>query len=145
MCRKLRTLFQMCTKSLMSLPRLRVLPSRSPSKVTNINVNVCSNYSFFHIYIYICVETFTATKLNKVSSHCCLPKNTIFIFLLFVLYLFTCFICCAFYFVFCAFTLFCVLFLFMYIVVSRVPKFTDQCHRVKIHLQLINIIYILTY
>ena len=67
----------------------------------------------------------------------------IFIIRFIFIYLFRmlCFLFC----VFCAFILFCVLFLFMYIVVSRVPKFTEQCHRVKIHLQLINITYIYIY
>jgi hypothetical protein len=48
---------------------------------------------------------------------------------------------CSLFCVFCVFVLFCVLFLLMYIVpLLFMYKCADQCHRVKIQLQLINII-----
>jgi hypothetical protein len=40
-----------------------------------------------------------------------------------------CFVCFAYYFVFCVFVLFCVLFLRMYIVVYFL--FVDHCHRME--------------
>ena len=72
----------------------------------------------------------------------CYVPITRFMFLLFVLCLFSCFIYFAFSLCFLCFLLFCVLFFILYMVVSFLSmyRFTDYCHRVETQFHLLNIV-----
>jgi len=88
-----------------------------------------------HCFIVICFMSFAL---------CYVLINCFMFFNLFVLYLFSCFLCFAFYFVCHVSVYFCVLFIPVHIIVYSyflfMYNFTDHCHRVENRLQFINTI-----
>jgi hypothetical protein len=101
-------------------------------------------YHRFTVMLFVCELLYSILSICFVSFALCCALITRFMFLFFVLCLFSSFVCFAFYFVFCVFVLFRVLFLFMRIIMSPFYFYTalqtTDCHRVETELQLINII-----